>query len=385
MKKIKTFLYKIIFFAVMITGAVSCSNDIFYRISVELPLIEPRIKGSPTNFVIFKGDMYVATGKNLYVYNETEKWTRKSFSENIAQLAVINDTRIYALCYIDGDSSVTRKVMWSDAVKIAANEWEEIPGFESAENYTIIHKIYSANNKLYIGAQFDYKKNNKENDFNKYAVHVLYYDDSENIHKFDASVFPSEEHAMLYGAVFDGTVTYICVFTGIYADGVKIESEVNNFIGIIKLGNSIAAINREGTLYRVETTGIESIVSLPNDRWASGAITLWQEDITDNKSNKLLLVGRQDREYTTTTGYTYGYMELELDSAGSVIGTEFKEPGIGDITTVGKNESYVSSLGIIPINHIIQAPNGILYASTQQSGVWSYKLRDKEYTWNSEE
>jgi len=411
MKRIKTFLYIFIIIPVLI-GAVSCSDDIFHRISVELPMIKPRIKGSPTNFVIFNGGIYVATGRNIYFYSETDKkWTRKSFGESITQLAV-TDSRIYALCYIDKDDSVVRKIMWSDAAKIDIGEWEEIPGFDSTDisdeeiaKYTIIHSIYSTDNKLYICAQFDYKKYSKEtDDFNKYAVRVFYFDDSDSdpsnhSYKF-APVFSGESSAILYGAVFDGAVTYICTSNGIFAyafqvnsadenpvKAERIESDVSNFIGIIRLpDNSIAAINRGGTLYKVETTGTTSIASLPNDRWASGAIALWKD--IDTPENQLLLIGRQDREYTTTTGYTYGYMELELDAAGGIGETAaFKEPGTGQITSVHDNQRYASSLGIIPVNHIYQSlTSGIIYASTHQSGVWSYKKRSKdEYMWNSEE
>ena len=437
MNGFKTFLYKIIFLAIMITIAVSCSDDIYYKIYDEPPLIPPMIKGSPTNFVVFNSEMYVAAGKNLYIYNETDKsWKKKTIkfedtSYNITQLAR-TDTRVYALCFIDKDASVVRKILWSDAAKIAADNWEEIPKFNTAaaEKYSIAQSIYSADNKLYIGAQFSGDSSKESEKLNEYAVHVL-----DSNHNTEAPVFSGENYAILYGAVYDGATTYICTSNGIFAralndnsaganpmEVVKVKSEVNNFIGIISLPDgSVAAINRGGTLYKIENltetvcgsencdnkedlgsdkttcpdcggdvvevkiTKTKKIVSLPNERWASGAIALWKD--INNSSNQLLLVGRQDREYTTTTGYTYGYMELELDSSGSIPETSvFQEPGVGNITTVHNNTRYASSLGILPINHMYQSKvNGILFASTHQSGVWSYKERNKEFLWNSEE
>ena len=154
MKSFKTILYIFIFLPVLMMSAVSCSDDIYFKISKELPLIEPRIKGSPTNFVMFNGEMYVATGKNIFIYNETEnKWTNKSLSHNITQLAATS-SRIYALCYVDKKDDVERKILWCDKTKIANWEWDEdeVPPLDNTEKYTIMHFIYSANDKLYIGA-----------------------------------------------------------------------------------------------------------------------------------------------------------------------------------------------------------------------------------------
>jgi len=427
MKRIKIFLYIFILIPVLIISAVSCSDDIYYKISVELPLIQPRIKGSPTNFVVFNGKMYVATGKSLYVYNGSEEewtWTKKPFSENIAQLAV-TDSRIYAFCYEDREKDVYRKIKWSETGE--TGEWkEDLP--EISGDFNVIQSIYSANDKLYIGA--------KKKDANEYAVHVYFFDASDG-YKID-TIFSGVGPAFLNGVEYDGTTTYISTLNGIFADREKlkpgkpgerifkkIESDVSNFVGIIMLPDgTITAINRSGALYKIEIFDQEificssadceneddlgseetvcpkcgepvkkenvknkrtkEITKLPNDRWASGAIALWKD--RKNPSNQLLLIGRRDREYTTTTGYTYGYMELELDNAGSIIETAaFKEPGIGNVTTVDDNSRYASSLGTVPINHLFQSPEGILFAATHQSGVWSYRFRDNENVWNAEE
>jgi hypothetical protein len=95
-------------------------------------------------------------------------------------------------------------------------------------------------------------------------------------------------------------------------------------------------------------------------------------------------------------------LELLLDETGGLIFVEndkgelthtikYKRPGENNPTTVDNSDSYDNSLGTIPINHIFQAPDEILFASTQKNGVWSVRMRfvevrqKSERIWNAEE
>jgi hypothetical protein len=138
---------------------------------------------------------------------------------------------------------------------------------------------------------------------------------------------------------------------------------------------------------------------------ATGALTIWTNP--DNENERLLLAGRQDTHAASVdTGYTYGYLELELDAAGSSgikDKSEFEEPGIRDVSSVdkGDNERYKSTIGKHPVKFLFQAPESVdppekdnlgsilypgmtLFASTQQNGVWSYRERDGMKQWNAE-
>ena len=82
-------------------------------------------------------------------------------------------------------------------------------------------------------------------------------------------------------------------------------------------------------------------------------------------------------------------MELEFEAlSGTIIGN-YTEPGINALSTVntGDNEHYKSSIGKYPVNHIFQANDGILFASTQKNGVFSYRQRGRnnDWQWNAEE
>jgi hypothetical protein len=148
------------------------------------------------------------------------------------------------------------------------------------------------------------------------------------------------------------------------------------------------AITRNGRLFQITTSAATEISgAFANDRLATGALAVWQ-----GSSNSILLVGRQDPAYSTSTGYTHGYMEFVLNTEGGISGpVSFKEPGDAPSTIIDK-EVYVSSLGKIPVNHIFQASTNVdedrtLFASTQKDGVWSLRqhdVRPPNPHWNAE-
>ena len=368
MKKTKTLLL-LLFLSALLFTLGACNDAIFYKISVEQERVEPRIKGSPTNFTVFGGYMYVASGKTLYKYKDGIWEENESINGlNIVQLAA-DGTSLYALCFEDTTSGITRKIF----KKTATEPWLENT-LNISDEHNIIQSIYSAGNELYIGAQ-----RLNANDFAIYKI------DGNNA----SLVVEGRNDGLLNGAATDGNNTFLCTRNGIfYSDGSVIEGSNINFIGIIALPNKeIVAITRNGNLYKVETTGLTHITGFSDNRWASGSIGLWQN--VENLSQHILLVGRQDREYSTTTGYTYGYMELELDSSGGIVSDKsFREPGRTSevlFSSVDENEPYVSSLGRQPVNHIFQAPDMILFASTQKDGVWSYRARQGKRQWNAED
>jgi len=330
-----------IIFALVIV-LYSCNDPIFYAISMETPKLKSLIDGSPTNFVAMGTKMYAASGRNIWEY-ENGSWTRYGQGIWIVQLAATASS-LYALCE-DGsiksfDSSMTP---------------QSPPSISGAK------KIFTANNVLIICVGII--------DSDKNISYAIYSGSNP-------TSLVLENISLLNGAAFDGTNYYLCTNSGIYTTttltgtATPIGDSAKDFVGIIGINNpTVFAITRDGVLYKIETSGITEVASF-GSRYATGALAIW----TDG-TDKLLLAGRQDKPNSTTSGYTYGYLEIVLDGSGDVTGS-FKEPGIGDPTTVSNNERYKSSLGTKPVNHIFQALDGFLFASTQKDGVWSYRVRE---------
>jgi len=347
---------------------VTCSDPIFYAVSREIAQREPLIKGSPTNFVefddnIFDGAMYVASGKNIWKY-KNGSWSSHGQNRWIAQLAA-TEKFLYALC--DDNSVIRFDPSLSPSYSVISNA----------------KSIFAAKDVLFFS-------NNEGND----SYSISYRDDSGATGVIATGV------SMLKGAAYDGVDTYYLSTNGsgtfcINENSLDLAERINNdtnFIGIISLDTSstphtVVGITRNGNLHRITSSGISSITGF-DDRLANGALALWRKDKNNSLYPALLLAGRQDRlTYTADSGYTYGYQELVLDeTTGEISGSSFNEPGKASPSTVGSdNESYMSSLGKNPVNHIFQAKDGVLFASTQKNGVWSYRERDGLWQWNAED
>lgn len=342
-------------FSVFIILFGACSDTIFYDISLEEKILEPRIKGSPANFAEFNSVMYTASGTVVWSYNG--QWGSSRPGGSVLALAATS-TRLYALCV---ESDKTRIMETSNGVN-----WSET---SISANYTAICNIYSANDNLIIGA-----KGTGE----YYCILSL----TGNIE--------DTGNMLLNGAVYESGNYYLSLKDQVNESGdIQVTSSLTltpvstlsiPSVGIINIGtNNVYAISRDGTLYDVKTK--TSIASFGGNYRATGALASWKEG-----ANELLLAGRQDViNQSITTGYTYGYLEIPVIS-GTVSGS-FNEPGLTAPTTVilGENGRYRSTIGKMPVNHIYQAPDGVLFASTQKNGVWSLRYRKGIYLWNAEE
>jgi len=190
------------------------------------------------------------------------------------------------------------------------------------------------------------------------------------------------------------------VLQGKWSDPVQITSEkeeggedkiLTGFTGIINLNdNYIAAITIKGDIYEITDAVITKTISFSDGRDSTGALAIWKDK--DNPTKNLLLVGRMEYYQSTTSGYSNGYVEIEIDTTTGGIkeGAEFNVPGKSSPTSIDNYDRYVSSLGKKIINYFIQAPSSIdsnmtLFASTQKDGVWSYRTRNGEKLWNSEQ
>jgi len=357
----------------------ACNDPVFYTVSVEPPIADPLISGSPTNFVVFKNIMYVASGRNVYRY-DGKNWDLMSSQPGgrVLQLAA-TDNHLYALCLEDSaDYTILKRTDDS-------RTWKEITG--NTGDYNMLQSIYAVGNELFIGAEGS-------------GYYIILYMDGDGFKPLITGGTGTETGALLCGAAYNGSNYFLCTRSNtIYvaqqavASGTTVPMSINeniNFAGIINLGinNIIVAISRDGNLYYVDP----KITSVPNvslgGRSATGALAVWRDA---SEIPRLLLAGRQDRlDYSVDSGYTYGYLELELDSTGIKARKNFIEPGEAPPSSVDDNERYVSTIGKNPVNYIFQTPPEIntemtLFASTHKNGVWSYRMRDGLWQWNAEE
>jgi len=398
----KNLVYKYLFYFALALILCTCKDPVFYAISLEVKLAEPRIKGVPTNFVIYDGRMYVASGETLYAYNsgtepdKTAFWsTEAKPGGNILQIASTGNY-LYALCSTDQNNNGKTVIKRFDKEN---SSWPETGGI--ANDFDKIQNIFAAGDMLFIMAS--------TSTYNTTFYTILYIDSSETINELIITNTDQNDTGIINGAacVYNDKKLYFLSTKdrGVYRiddinDGAYLikykdtnGNDVNiNFSGIINLqddDSTILLVARNGEVYTVK----DSIVKIENvsmGKMATGALAIWRENDLPS-SNRLLLAGRQDSlSYSINSGYTYGYLELELDVNGIRSGKNFVEPGKEPLSTVTENERYLSTIGKYPLNYIFQVPAAIdsgmiTFASTQKSGVWSYRERKGIFQWNAEE
>ena len=365
----KQFLYKIFFFTVILAFA-ACKDPVYFNISQEEKMLEPLIKGSPTNFVSFNGHIYVASGFELYRYDGTNpatgrgNWRESRPGGKILTLAVTSNN-FYALSMDSGKKTI--KVFnesngrWNDSNEYGGHE---------------IQEIAAAGNQLFVeagqyGSYYILCGNKKivENAGNNMLNGAAY---------FSANYFLSAKDQL--------TENGGCIYTIAGATLTLTRVDNGSFMGIVNIGfgsNPVKAINREGRIYNVTSGSISQTGTSMGNRLATGALAVWEKD-----GSRLLLAGRQDILGTSTTsGYSHGYMEVGINANGDITGS-FVEPGLNSISSVkdGNNGHYKATIGRYPVNQLFQASDGTLFASTQTNGVFSYReRRNIGWSWNAEE
>jgi len=370
----------------------SCNDPVFYTISQEVAPVEPYIKGGPTNFTVYNEHLIVASGSSIHWYKDGG-WDNRGIINipkpggRVTYLASTKDNSgveyLYAICLKEPKSTVVKRYN-------PAEGWKTM---SYTGSYNLFQSIFALNGNLFIGAE-------SGNSF------VILYIDGETIEQ--VTLTEGGTTGLLNGAAFDGSNYYLCTASSrIYNLDITdfsasiIQRDIDaRFAGIISLENgdgdavnphTIVAIARDGKLFTVNSSSVVYTNSLGN--LATGALGIWRDKDDDPGKPKLLMAGRQDSLiYSISSGYTYGYLELDLDSGGIKSDTSFREPGTRLPSTVidNDNERYKSTIGKQPVTDIFQAPQAIdsnmtLFASTQRGGVWSYRERSGGLQWNAEE
>jgi hypothetical protein len=349
---------------------VTCNDPIFFDISVEVAPVPPLIGGSPSNIVnLGDNTLYVGRGSTLYWYNGTSWGWTGGFGRIYAVAATTS--YLYMVTRASSDGMVlARRDISTGAV--------DYPFQATPVLYNKVRTIYAVGNDLFIGGETG----------SNGTYCIVHYNGSAFTKIADTG------NELLLGAAKSGSDYYFCtknqsagsgsIYKGSTASVTAGSS--GNFVGIITLfdNTTVVAIDRDGTLYNASDG---SSLGIGLGRLSNGVLALWQDP--DDSSKRLLLAGRQDEiQYTTSSGYTYGYLELELSASGGIVsGNTFEEPGNRALSTVkyGDNNLFKSTIGKYPVTSLVQY-KGFLFASTVQNGAWSYRNRPRNggWQWNAE-
>jgi hypothetical protein len=344
---------------VILAAAGACNQDpIFSTISKESKPLEPRIKGSPSNMVVFtrggRDILCVASGSSIYWYRQNE-WNNSSYSIPAPGGDIIGLAATSSYLYASTDEGLKRIG--------TSGDWTTITGSDSIS----VKHVFAANNRVFVGTGTD----------PDYSIKEVSGNTLTNV--------PATGAGMLTGAAFDGTDCFLSTSKGIYKVGTPGRlSGDNHFMGIINLGGSqIVALERDdGELWNV-SPGAITATNRKMDHYATPALALWRQSAGSGPS--LLLAGMQESlSYTTSSAYVNGYREFPLTGGNP------KEPGQDSPTTVSDTAKYTSSIGKHPVNYLFQAPHEVdtgmtLFASTENQGLWSYRERGGIPQWNAEE
>jgi len=285
----------------------------------------------PTNFVVYDGRMYVASGNTLYSYRYDESAVKDSWKNetspggNILQIAATT-SYLYALCATDKNNNEKTVVKCWNRID---SKWETIEGL----NYAKIQDIFAVDVTLFIWAV------TSTSNYNNNIFYIKSGEDVKNL------MNNQNDTGRITGAACNGPYYFLSFLktdknngaiksSGVYKIDVSnyniqtIELVNVHFNGIINLENSaktILLISRSGEVYTVDTS-IVKITSASMNKMSTGALAIWRDK--DDPGKKLLLAGRQDSLYYSSSSYnySYGYMELELDDTGVKSGAKFTEP-----------------------------------------------------------
>jgi hypothetical protein len=371
--------FKLIIFSLSILSIVlqisSCNDPIFYKVHEETEILEPVISGSPLNFVVYNDKLYTASGKRIFLYSNGDWSEWKRMDSNVMMLASTDDS-LYILYYSNSSGMIRR--FYDNG--------------NSSEDFNLPHDVQS----IYTFGDILFASVRDNN------IYTIYYLDENTLPlSYDLTIIAdTESESLLSGAAFDGTYYYLCNSSGIFCIEKNTLSSVlsviepdTGFSGMINLNDDyIAAISIDGRVFEINNAVSTEVVKTDFDsnHSSTGALTLWYSDKNDVIPS-LLLAGRKEIYYSTSTGNSNGYVEFELDETGRIKqDTGYSEPGKNVLSSVENYDRYSSSLGKKPVNYIIQTPSAIdeemtLFASTQQNGVWSYRIRSDGWGWNAEE
>jgi hypothetical protein len=331
-------------FALLAALAASCGQDpVFHEIAMEQPPRTGRILGGPSKMVAVGGDLFVASG-SLYQYRGGA-WADdvpQPPSGRIVDIAAAGSS-LYALTIVGSGTSAR-------LYRREGAGWSEPLGLPEGHSIGSIHGDGGA---IFIGARSG---------------------ESSSVWRLsgNSAVRVAEGTGALTGAAGG----FLSTTSGLLsAGGGRISGGDGVFVGIIATGGGqVVAVERNGGLYSVGSGGASRIMAdgehLTTGGRATGALAMW------NANGQMLVAGRN------SSNFNNGYVEFGLGSNG--LPNSRRDAGSG-LLSVDSDSRFRTSLGRLSVNHLAQAPDRTLFASTQSSGLWAYRVWDGVAQWNAED
>jgi hypothetical protein len=380
-----------------------CQDPIFYKISREVEPREPRIKGVPTKFVVYKDFMYVAATSlhryGKYKDSNTAGWDHGEWVGPPGRVIDLAATTNYLYALIDYNSPALWR--WKEGM----TEWESVGGYGGIQS--IYGETDAEGEPMPGGKVFaDARMGDREDGI---AYSIYYVEDSASPQSALKPLPLGGDTGHLTGVVFDGSRHLISTFgRGVYTwDGMgggitQLSNTANpidrnrNLMGIIRTNGKVFAFSRDVDILEVSPAGF-TVRRGASSHYLTGALALWKQPSNQGTEGKILL-GIRD-------GSNYGYQEIRLDlSGGDLILNQNNEvdlhkPGASPPSTVTDGDLFDTTIRPHPVNYIFQVPPSVdpamvLFAAVQgtgsttndiDSGVWSYRERDGTWQWNAEE
>ncbi|MCL2070574.1 MAG: hypothetical protein FWH19_06285 [Treponema sp.] len=359
-----------------ILPVLSCAQDsIFFDISNEPEPKDPLIPGTVTNMAVVRDRLYVAArmGNRIYCYSRGT-WSMISQPGGAIGDLVSDGRELYALVFPSGDPLRTSVIRRYNS---GSNSWDI---GVSAYNYNI-QSIFNAGGDIFAGGQHlqDYQ-----------YFSILHLQGSQTL------VPIAFNTSILTGAARSGGDVYfatagngILISRGGDVSSVPAAGTAGASInGIIETGGVIVAVGSNGGIYTLASPG--SFNSFTVGVHFTGAMSVWREFTGGSWRPSLLLLGTRGQG----SSLTHGYRELLLDPNSGRPTHILRGPGEASPSSVQNRPRYTASIGVHPVEAIIQLPEEVMgayfpspewepviFASTSRSGLWSY--RDGQ--WNAEE
>jgi hypothetical protein len=352
--------------------------SLFWTISHEVAPKKPLIDGSPSKMVKDTSDnLYVANGE---LWEFTDKKWQKIPGPNTSMLisdVAVTTANLYILVTDEKNSDT---VIWE---RSDGGTWKEII---SGKDYRY-QSIYGAGGTLFYSARPGISAR-PGTDYNLYK-----YNNS------GADTLIKGATGILRGVVFANSKYFLATEgDGILVyDGTSLTETLTGtagelFTGIIKIddANNIVAVTFRGKIYQIDSNTPAVIPDYPiqKNEYFTGALALWDDTRPSATTPKLLLLGVK-----SSSSY-YGYHEMLIGNDGKLTGA-YNEPGQAFPTSMKTHEAYIATIEEHAINSLMQAPDlfddeqgrPVVFASTQQSGLWSLRhdASENENVWNAEE
>jgi hypothetical protein len=377
----------------------SCRDPIFYDISTEVALNDPKIPGGPTPIIVHGDRLYTSNGR-IYFYDKPASGGRGHWEGldtqppggNAKAIALAGDT-LYALT-IEGTYLNSTRLYKRSVAAAASGEWIPV---ENPSDYSGLQSIFGAGDYLFAGG------------IRNGDLAILYIEkDASALTLLAETTTGGDKLSELRGlALFNGQYYMATARNGIYrfagpedilgaplaldtAAALPASLEADDFVGLLPIDSFLYGIAGGGSIWRGKADGSGQLIRHFADVRFTGAMGIWQNPAGGNE--RFLLIGRGVMPTSTLSAYTYGYYELEI-RGGELNTDNLYIPGNEVVSSVENHGQYVTSLQKNPLNGIYQVPwtenNGErpIFASSQQNGLWSYRKngRSGNMEWNIEE